>query len=67
MIPHEPIFLIAPVRTAIGKFGGGPASLLLHDLAHRGGHRGIATLCVSGGMGLAALVETVERPEVGAS
>ena len=33
---------------------------LLHGLAHRGGRRGIATLCVSGGMGLAALVERVE-------
>lgn len=30
---------------------------LLHGLEHRGGQRGIATLCVSGGMGLAALVE----------
>ena len=33
---------------------------LLHGLAQRKGRRGLATLCVSGGMGLAALVETVE-------
>jgi acetyl-CoA C-acetyltransferase len=33
---------------------------LIHGLAHRGGRRGIATLCVSGGMGLAALVELPE-------
>ncbi len=32
---------------------------LLHGLAARGGKRGIATLCVSGGMGLAAQVEMV--------
>ena len=32
---------------------------LLHGLEHHGGKRGIATLCVSGGMGLAALVERV--------
>ncbi len=32
---------------------------LLHGLARRGERRGIATLCVSGGMGLAALVERV--------
>ena len=36
---------------------------LLHGLADRGGRRGIATLCVSGGMGLAALVETIETVE----
>jgi len=30
---------------------------LLHGMAERGGKRGIATLCVSGGLGLAALVE----------
>lgn len=36
---------------------------LLHGLAQRGGTRGIATLCVSGGMGLAALVERVEAVE----
>ncbi|MFQ5527279.1 MAG: thiolase family protein [Thermoanaerobaculia bacterium] len=34
---------------------------LLHGLAHRGGTRGIATHCVSGGMGLAALVETTSE------
>ena len=32
---------------------------LLHNLARQGGKRGVATLCVSGGMGLAALVEMV--------
>ena len=36
---------------------------LLHGLADRGDRRGIATLCVSGGMGLAALVETIETVE----
>lgn len=30
---------------------------LLHGMERRGGRRGIATLCVSGGLGLAALVE----------
>ena len=32
---------------------------LLHNLARQGGRRGVATLCVSGGMGVAALVEMV--------
>ena len=32
---------------------------LLHHLKRTGGRRGIATLCVSGGMGVAALVEMV--------
>ena len=31
---------------------------LIHGMAARGNKRGLATLCVSGGMGLAALVET---------
>lgn len=33
---------------------------LLHGLAARGGRWGIATLCISGGMGIAALVERFE-------
>jgi len=31
----------------------------LHHLKRAGGKRGLATLCVSGGMGLALAVETV--------
>jgi len=34
---------------------------LLHGLLRRGGRRGLATLCVSGGMGAALLVERVEE------
>jgi len=34
---------------------------LLHDLLREGGGRGLATLCVSGGLGAALLVETVAR------
>ena len=30
---------------------------LLHELKKRGGGKGLATLCVGGGMGVAALVE----------
>ncbi len=41
----------------IGATGARILVTLLHGLAARGGTRGIATLCVSGGMGLAALVE----------
>lgn len=41
----------------IGATGARILVTLLHGLAARGGRRGIATLCVSGGMGLAALVE----------
>jgi acetyl-CoA acetyltransferase len=32
---------------------------LLHEMQRRGARRGLATLCVSGGMGLALLVERV--------
>jgi acetyl-CoA C-acetyltransferase len=41
----------------IGCTGARITVTLLHGLAARGGRLGIATLCVSGGMGLAALVE----------
>jgi len=41
----------------IGATGTRILVTLLHGLERRGGRRGIATLCVSGGMGVAALVE----------
>ena len=41
----------------IGATGARILVTLLHGLEKRGGERGIATLCVSGGMGVAALVE----------
>jgi len=41
----------------IGATGARLATTLLHELRRRGGHRGIATLCVSGGMGMAVLFE----------
>jgi acetyl-CoA acetyltransferase len=41
----------------IGCTGARILVTLLHGLAFRQGRHGIATLCVSGGMGLAALVE----------
>ena len=41
----------------IGATGARILVTLLHGLAHRGGRLGVATLCVSGGMGVAALVE----------
>ncbi len=41
----------------IGCTGTRILTTLIHGLAERGANRGIATLCVSGGMGLAALVE----------
>lgn len=41
----------------IGATGARILVTLLHGLRQRGGGRGVATLCVSGGMGIAALVE----------
>jgi acetyl-CoA C-acetyltransferase len=41
----------------IGATGARILVTLLHGMEARGGQRGIATLCVSGGLGLAALVE----------
>ncbi|MEM8932716.1 MAG: thiolase family protein, partial [Acidobacteriota bacterium] len=44
----------------IGCTGARIVVTLLHGLAERSARRGIATLCVSGGLGLAALVERVD-------
>jgi acetyl-CoA C-acetyltransferase len=41
----------------IGASGARIAVTLLHELERRGARRGLATLCVSGGMGLAAAFE----------
>lgn len=41
----------------IGATGTRILVTLLHGLEARGGERGIATLCISGGLGIAALVE----------
>jgi len=42
----------------IGGTGARIATTLLHEMARRGSRRGIATLCVSGGMGMAVLFES---------
>jgi acetyl-CoA C-acetyltransferase len=42
----------------IGCSGARIVTTLLHDLKRRDGRRGLATLCVSGGMGLAVALET---------
>ncbi len=41
----------------IGATGARIVVTLLHGLAARGGKLGIATLCISGGLGIAALIE----------
>jgi Thiolase, C-terminal domain len=54
-----------PLRTAIGTFGGQlkdtPAAVvsvkLLHELARRNARYGLVTLCIGGGMGIAAIFE----------
>src|SRR5918998_33983 len=43
----------------IGCTGVRITTTLLHEMKRRKAHRGLATLCVSGGMGLALLVERV--------
>ena len=41
----------------IGATGARISVTLLHELKRRGAHRGLATLCISGGMGMAAAFE----------
>ena len=45
----------------IGATGARIVVTLLHEMARRGARRGLATLCVSGGMGLAMLLEAYEE------
>jgi len=41
----------------VGATGARMSVTLLHEMRRRGARRGLATLCVSGGMGLAAAFE----------
>jgi acetyl-CoA acetyltransferase len=43
----------------IGCTGARIVTTLLHEMSKRGARRGVATLCVSGGMGMALLFERV--------
>ena len=43
----------------IGCTGARIVVTLLHELERRGAKRGLATLCVSGGMGMALAIENV--------
>ena len=44
----------------IGASGARIVVTLLHEMARRGSRLGLATLCISGGMGIAALLERVD-------
>jgi len=44
----------------IGASGARVVVTLLHEMTRRGSRRGLATLCISGGMGIAALFEAVK-------
>jgi len=43
----------------IGCTGTRITTTLLHEMKKRGARRGLATLCISGGMGIALLVERI--------
>jgi len=43
----------------IGATGARLVVTLLHELERRGGRRGLATLCISGGMGMALAIERI--------
>lgn len=58
------VVIVAAGRTAIGKFGGALAKIsaadlvtLLYEMAGRDAKRGLASLCIGGGMGVALAVE----------
>ena len=41
----------------IGASGARILTTLLHEMAHRDAHKGLATLCIGGGMGVAMCLE----------
>jgi acetyl-CoA C-acetyltransferase len=41
----------------VGASGGRVLTTLLHEMQRRGAHKGLATLCIGGGMGIAMCVE----------
>jgi acetyl-CoA C-acetyltransferase len=41
----------------IGASGARIFATLLHEMQRRGSHKGLATLCIGGGMGIAMCVE----------
>ena len=47
----------AAIRTSIGASGTRVLTTLLNELIRRDGRRGLATLCIGGGMGIAMCVE----------
>jgi acetyl-CoA C-acetyltransferase len=51
------VYLAASVRTPIGCTGVRITTTLLHEMKKRSARFGLSTLCVSGGMGIALLVE----------
>ena len=66
------LYVVNCCRTAIGSFGGAislghPVGAsgariivtLLHEMQKRDAKRGLATLCVGGGMGVSTIVERV--------
>jgi len=44
----------------IGMTGAGIVGAIVHELERRGGRRGLATLCISGGQGMAIALERAE-------
>jgi 3-oxoadipyl-CoA thiolase len=44
----------------LGMSGGRLVTMLVHELAARGGHYGLATMCIGVGQGIATVVERIE-------
>ncbi|HET9681945.1 MAG TPA: hypothetical protein VFP19_07890 [Candidatus Limnocylindrales bacterium] len=44
----------------LGASGGRLVTMLLHELARRGGRYGLATMCIGVGQGIATIVERIE-------
>ena len=54
---RSPAAPVAPRASPVGCSGARILVTLLYGLKHRGGKKGLATLCVGGGMGCATIVE----------
>ena len=58
-MPSRSVVIAEPVRTAIGATGAVLTTKLIHSMRRDGLKRGLVTLCIGGGQGIALAIETL--------
>lgn len=55
--PHDNLAELVRAGHPIGASGARVLVMLLHEMQKRGANKGLATLCIGGGMGVALCIE----------